>query len=167
MSSILGNTVGGGGGSGKTFIIEDETGAQFMAVVVDEMTVFDAKPKDVKIGKTFVSDSGVGVGEDTKTYHVMFASYLIFPGETFSIPLEESNLYDYTQFQAMISQFNTTFFDSTITDKLSLYDAVYNVNSIDKISDVTKNTQTKTIDLNIINDTEFVYVIHFNLYREE
>ena len=163
---IYGNP-SGGFGFPKTFILQDENGNEFTGVVVDSRTVFDATPKDVKIGKTFASDSGVGVGTDTKTYRTEHASYLIFPNEQFSIPMEKYNQYDYTQFQAMISVFNTTKFDSVLITKVSLYDSVYDVNSNHKLSDVTKNTATKSVDLNIINDTNDVYIIHYNTYKEE
>lgn len=166
--SIYGNMVGGGGsGLGKTLIFEDEMGNSFTGVITENVQVFDATPADVKIGKRFVSDVGIAEGIDTKTYRTERASYLIFPGENFSIPLEEYNKYDYTKFQAIIALFNTTFLDSIVTDKISIYDAVYSVNSSDKLSVVTKNEETKSVDLNITNDTDNVYVVHYNTYKGE
>lgn len=166
--SIYGNIVGSGGsGLGKTLIFEDEAGNSFVGVVTDSVKMFDATPADVKIGKTFVSDSGIAEGTDTKTYRTEHASYLVFPGESFSIPLEQYDQYDYTQFQAMISQFNTTFIDSVVTDKIVIYDAVYNTNSNNKLSGVTKNADTKSVDLNVQNNTDIIYVIHYNTYKEE
>jgi hypothetical protein len=164
---INGNAVGGITGYGKTFILTDEDGNEVVGTVVDELTVFDAEPKDVKIGKVFVSDNGVQEGTDTRTYRTHHASYLVFPGESFSIPLEEYDRYDYTKFQAIISLFNTTFVDSVAADKILIYDAVYNVNSNSKLSDVTKNQKTKSVDFNIVNDTDNVYVVHYNTYKEE
>ena len=167
MSVVYGNAVGGIVGYGKSFVLVDENGSELTGIVVDEVQVFDATPEDVKIGKKFASTDGVLEGTDTKTYRTEHASYLIFPGENFSIPLEKYNGYDYTKFQAIIALFNTTFLDSVVTDKISIDDAVYNVNSSDKLSDITKNADTKSIDLNIINDTDNVYVVHYNTYKEE
>lgn len=166
--SIYGNMVGGvGSGIGKTLIFEDEAGNQFTGVITENVQVFDATPADVKIGKKFVSDEGVKVGIDTKTYRTDHASYLILPGESFSIPLEKYSQYDYTKFQAMIAVFNTNQLDSVSVNKIVLNDAIFNVESTEKVSDVSKNADTKSIDLNITNDTETTYVIHYNTYREE
>lgn len=166
--SIYGNMVGGGGsGLGKTLIFEDEMGNSFTGVITENVQVFDATPADVKIGKRFVSDEGVKIGEDTKTYRTEHATYLVMPGADFSIPMSQYDQYDYTKFQAMISVFNTTKFDSLSVEKTVLYDGVYNVNSNDKISDVTKNADTKSVDLNIINDTDNVFIVNYNTYKEE
>ena len=166
--SIYGNMVGGGGsGIGKTLIFEDETGNQFTGVITENVQVFDATPADVKIGKRFVSDSGIKTGEDTKNYRVRFSSYLIFPNENFSIPIEKYDGYDYTKFQAIITTFNTTVSDSTSAIKIVMNDAVYNMNSNDKLSDITKNSDTKSVDLNIINDTDITYIVHYSTYKEE
>lgn len=165
--SIYGNVVGGSSGLGKTLVFEDEAGNGFVGVVTDSIKMFDATPADVKIGKTFVSDSGIAEGTDTKTYRTHHASYLVFPGESFSIPLEEYNRYDYTKFQAMIAEFNTTVLDSVFVVKILLDDFVYNVNSNNKLSSVTKNSQTKSVDFNIVNDTDRIYIVHYNTYKEE
>lgn len=165
--SIIGNMAGCYSPMGKTFIIEDEDGNEFTGVLTDKLTVFDATPADVKIGKTFVSDEGVSEGTDTRTYRTTHANCLIFPGESFSIPLDKYNQYDYTQFQAMISVFNTTVLDSVSIEKISIYDSVFNVNSSDVISNVTKNSLSKSIDLNFTNNTDSVYIINYNTYKEE
>ena len=89
------------------------------------------------------------------------------PNESFSIPFKQYDQYNYTKFSAMISGFNTTVSDSTSVVKVVINDAVYAVNSTVKLADVTKNTLTKSIDLNIINDTNSTYVIHYSTYKEE
>lgn len=168
MSTVIsGNMVGGAAAPLKTVILEDENGNQFIGVCVESVQVFDATPSDVKIGKTFVADNGVEKGTDTKTYRTEHSSYLIFPGENFSIWLEEYNQYDYTKFQAIVAKFNTSFEDSVNTDKVSINDNIYAVNSTDILSNITKNSTTKTVDFNIVNDTDDIYVVHFNTYREE
>ena len=125
MSGLYGNPVGGGS-LPKTLILTDENGVEVVGVVVGQKTVFDATEEDVKIGKTFASDSGVMVGTDTRTYRTYHASCAIFPGESFTIPLSEYDQYNYTEFQAMIAEFNTSSLDSTSVSKVSLNNAVYN-----------------------------------------
>lgn len=166
--SIYGNMVGGvGSGIGKTLIFEDETGNQFTGVITENVQVFDATPADVKIGKKFVSDNGIAEGTDTKTYRTTHAWYLIFPGESFSIPLVDYNGYDYTQFQAMIAIFNTTMLDSVSVAKIVLYDYIYDTNSYDALSHISKNKDNKSVDFGITNETSDVYIVHYNTYKEE
>lgn len=167
MSIIAGNMIGSYSQIGKTLILTDDNGVEIPGVIVSQETVFDATAEDVKIGKVFASECGVEVGKDTKTYRVVFGTRLVLPGQSFSIPIEEYGCYDYTKFHAMISKFNTTEFDSVAVDKVSLYNAVFEVNSDRKISDVTKNLATQSIDLNFTNDTDNVYIINYNTYKEE
>lgn len=62
MSIIYGNLVGGITGYGKTFMLVDENNNEIPAVVVDELTLFDATAEDLKIGKVAASDSGIIIG---------------------------------------------------------------------------------------------------------
>ena len=164
--SILGSATGGFGFP-KTYILTDENGNEFTGVVTGQEEIFDATTKDVKIGKTFASDEGIKVGEDTKTYRVVKSSRAILPNASYSIPLIHNDQYDYTKFQCVIAKFNTSFIDSVAADKVVLEDNVYEVNSIESLSQITKNIDTKSIDLNIVNDTEDTYIIHYFTYKEE
>ena len=60
--SIYGNVVGGGSGFGKTIIIEDADGNEFVGVVVDTEILFTATAEDIKLGKVAATDSGVVTG---------------------------------------------------------------------------------------------------------
>ena len=152
----------------KTYILTDENGNEMATgVVVGEKTVFDATPADVRVDKVFASDEGVQVGIDTKTYRTTFGIKYILSGESFSIPLDKYDSYNYTKFTAMISSFNTSDLDSVAVNKVSVNDAVYTVNSTTKLSDVTKNTSTKSIDLNIVNNTGSTCIIYYSTYKEE
>ena len=166
MSVIYGNP-SGGFGMPRLIEIADENGNTFIGAVTDSEVVLDATRADVKAGKMFAANEGIQEGEDTKTYRTTHASYLVLPGENFTLLLDKYDIYDYTKFQAMIAEFNTTQTDSTSVSKIVLNDKVYNVNSTVKLSDVTKNSSTKSVDLNITNSTDKTYVIHFNTYREE
>ena len=165
--SISGGLVGSYSSIGKTFILEDSDGNTINAVVVDRETVFNATPADVKIGKVFASEDGISVGTDTKTYRTSQGSYLVLPGNSFSVPFSKYDQYNYTGFQCIIAKFNSSFNDSVETDRVVIKDNVYQVNSTSVISRVTKNISTKSVDLNIVNDTESFYVIHYMTYKEE
>ena len=163
---LYGN-VAGGFGMPKIIEIVDDNGNDILGAVTDSEVTLDATRADVKVGKIFASNDGIQEGIDTKTYRTTHASRAVLPGESFTIPLSEYDKYDYTKFQAIIAEFNTTNVDSTAVSKISFNNAVYNVNSTTKLSDVTKNSSTKAIDLNITNDTDNTYVIHYSTYKEE
>ena len=163
---LYGN-VAGGFGMPKIIEIVDDNGNDILGAVTDSEVTLDATRADVKVGKIFASNDGIQEGIDTKTYRTTHASRAVLPGESFTIPLSEYDKYDYTKFQAIIAEFNTTNLDSTAVSKISFNNAVYNVNSTTKLSDVTKNSSTKAIDLNITNDTDNTYVIHYSTYKEE
>lgn len=166
--AIYGNPVGGALNA-KTYQLECNDGTkEIMAVVVDEEQMFDATANDVRTGKTFATNSGVVVGtKDIPAYRTTQGTVLIRPNESFSILLDEYNLYDYTKLQCMISKLNETVQSSVSVDRVVIDDSSYLVNSTTVLSSVTKNLQTKSIDLNLINDTNYTYVLRFFTYREE
>lgn len=163
---IYGNATGGFG-MPKMIEITDENGNTVIGAVTDSAINLDATRNDVKIGKKFASNDGISEGTDTKTYRTTYGVKGILPGESFTILLDKYDSYDYTRFQAVIAEFNTTLSDSTSVVQTALNDVVYNVNSATKVSDVSKNLLTKSIDLNITNNTDNTYVIHYMTYREE
>lgn len=165
--SISGGLVGSYSQMGKTFILEDENGNEVLAVMTGRETMLTATADDIKIGKVAATEDGIVNGLDTKTYRTTQASRLILPNTEFSIPLDKYDIYNYTKFQCIISKFNTSLNDSVETDKVVINDSVYLVNSTDAISQVTKNSNTKSVDLNIINDTNLIYVVHYMTYKEE
>ena len=164
---ISGNMVGSYSQLGKTFIIEDSSGNTLEGVVVDQVTVFDATPVDVRIGKTFASDEGVAQGENTITYRTEQGSHVVMPDEDFVLPLSENNKYNYTELQCMFAPFNTSDVDSIAVDKIVLRNGVYAVNSTEKISSVTKDDIAKAINFNITNTSENIYFIYYFTYCQE
>ena len=164
---IYGNTVGGSS-MPKVVQFELDDGSVLEGVMADEHPVIDATAKDVMLGKRAVLSRGVTVGErDFLSYRTTRSSVLIWPGDSFSIPLDKYDQYNYTQFQCVIAKRNTTLSDSVEVDKVGLYDCVYPTNSTEAISDITKNAENKTIDLNITNNTEDMYYIHYFTYKQE
>lgn len=164
---IYGNMTGAYSSLGKTFVFTDENGKEFAGVVVEKEEVFDAKPSDVRINKTFVNSDGIMTGENTITYRTTQSNRLVLPGESYSIPLSQDDRWNYTKFQCVIAQYNTSINDSTAVDKVVLFDNVYATGSTTSLSNITKNEEEKSIDLNITNDTDNTYIIYFTTYKDE
>lgn len=166
--AIYGNPVGGALNA-KTFMLEVNGGkTEIAATVVGEETVFDATPNDVRTGKTFATSSGVEVGtKDIPAYRTAQGAVIIKPNENFSIVLEGYSQYDYTKLQCLISKFNTSVDDSVAVDKVVIGDNVYAVNSTIPLAAVTKDAATKSIKLNIKNESSVDYVLRYFTYREE
>ena len=166
--AIYGNPVGGALNA-KTFMLEVNGGkTEIAATVVGEQTVFDATPNDVRTGKKFATSSGVEVGtKDIPAYRTAQGAVIIKPNENFSIVLEGYSQYDYTKLQCLISKFNTSVDDSVAVDKVVIGDNVYAVNSTVPLAAVTKDAATKSIKLNIKNESSVDYVLRYFTYREE
>lgn len=166
--AIYGNPVGGALNA-KTYELQYNGGTTpIMAVVVDEEKVFDATANDVRTGKKFATNSGVVVGtKDIPAYRTEQGVVYILPSKKFSILLDEYQQYDYTKLQCMISKFNTTLNDSVAVDRVVIEDSIYSVNSTISLGSVVKNSGTKSIDLNLTNNTNDTYVLRYFTYRKE
>lgn len=164
---IYGNATGGFG-MPKTLVLVDENNNELTGVVVDDVVVFDATLNDIRAGKIAANAEGVVTGtKDIPAYRTTQGCQVIPVGSAFSISLAEYSQYDYTKLQCMIAPLNTDVYDSCAVDKIVLNDGVYMTQSTDKITDVTKNSETQSIDLNIVNDSSTVYFIYFFTYRED
>lgn len=166
--AIYGNPVGGALNA-KTFMLEVNGGkTEIAATVVGEKTVFTATANDVRTGKKFATSSGVAVGtKDIPAYRTTQGAAIIKPNENFSIVLEGYSQYDYTKLQCLISKFNTSVDDSVAVDKVVIGDNVYAVNSTISLAAVTKDAATKSIKLNIKNESSVDYLLRYFTYREE
>lgn len=167
--SISGNLVGSYSSLGKTFILVDEDGNEITGVCVDNPVVFTAGDNDVREGMVYASDSGVSTGtKNIPAYRTTAGWKLVPPGQSFSITsLSSYDKYNFTELQCIIALFNTSKNDSVAADKVVINNCVYPVESTVKLSDVTRNSETKSIDFNIINDSNNIYVIHYFTYKEE
>lgn len=163
---IYGNVVGGNGAE-KSYILECIDGTQVIGVMVDKETIFNAKAKDIKAGKFAATENGIIEGTNTINYRTEQGVVYISPGDNFKIVRSDFDMYDYTKLQCLISPFNTLIDSSVAVDKFVIDDKVYAFGSTDPLSTVTKNSETKSINLNIINNTENTYVIRFFMYKEE
>lgn len=165
--AIMGNVVGGASTLGKTLILEGEDGTQIVGVITEQESVFNAKPSDVRIGKKVVTDSGIIEGTNTITYRTEAGSRLVLPGEEFSIPLQNYNQYDYTKFQGIIVVSNSDYNDVAETMGIVINDTVFSTETFQKLSNITKNQDHKSVDLNITNDSENTYEFFYFTYHDE
>lgn len=168
---IFGNTVGGGGTLGKSVIIEGTDGTELVGVVVgvvtDKETIMTATANDVREGKVFASEDGIVTGtKRIPAYETTQASCFVLQGENYSIPLDKYDKYDYTKIQGIITKYNSNPLQRMSAEKVIIDDNVYEVNSSEVLSTITKNTETKSIDLNIVNNTEDIYIIYYFTYKE-
>jgi hypothetical protein len=167
MGKIYGNTIGGVAPV-NVFELELEDGTVLNGVVAEEAPEITATANDVRLGKTAILSDGVVKGQKRiPAYETTRSSRLILPNKQFSIPLEDYDLYDYTQFQCLIAKRNTSILDSVEVNRIGMSNSIYMVNSQDVLSNITKNSTTKSIDLNITNDTEDMYYIHYFTFKEE
>lgn len=166
--SIAGNMVGSYSQMGKTFILTDSDGNEITGVVVGQEQVFTAGDNDVREGLVYAGDSGVSTGtKEILEYRTTYSSRLILPGEKYSIPLSDHNKYNYTKLQCLIAEFNSSFANSVQVVNFVIGDCLYALNSTEVVSNVSKNADDKSIDFNITNDTDKVYVIHYFTYKQE
>ena len=148
----------------NTYILVDESGAEIPAVLVDEVTVFDATANDIREGKIAATEDGVTVGtKEIPAYHTYDAYRIVPNGSNFTISHPN---YDYTKFQSIICEFNKNLLNSVAATKVSVYDNVYDVGSTTPISSLTKDESTKSIDLGITNESGGINILRYIMYKE-
>lgn len=166
MGEILGNATGGFGFP-KTYIITDENGAEFTGVVVDQLTVFTATDNDVREGLVYASDHGVSTGTKViPIYHAREGSKIVMPGDALEIILTEYDIYDYTYLQCIVCQWNTSLPLSLIDIYKVIDSNIYQTGSDVALGSVTKNDQTKSVNLGISNTGNEPVAIRYCIYRE-
>ncbi|MGN5456820.1 MAG: hypothetical protein ACI4XN_12565 [Candidatus Kurthia intestinigallinarum] len=165
MSGLYGN-VAGGFGMPKIIEIVDDNGNSFVGTVTDSEVVLDATRDDVKIGKIFAGNDGIEEGNDTKTYRVDTGTRYISADSEFKIILEDYDMYDYSQLQAMIMPYDTSMDQSTAVNKTVINNSVYNTGSNTAVSSVSIDNDNKAINLGITNGST-PHIIRYFLYKEE
>ena len=165
--SIFGNAVGNID-IAKNYKLVMNDGTTLFGTMADESPIITATSNDIRKGLTAITENGVTEGvKEIPAYRTSAGYRLITPGSKFSIPMREYDRYDYTKIQAIITPYNGSFSDSVEAEKIILGDSVYDVNSTIVLSTISKNTETKSIDLNMTNETDKNYVIHYFTFREE
>ena len=161
-SNVVGSTLP------KSYVLETEDGITMVGVLVGEETVMTATPNDIRKGKIAATSDGIVEGQkDIPAYRTSTGRIVIVPGKEFSIPLRGYDQDDYTKIQCIIAPYNTTIADSVASDMIVLNDSIFPVGSSEKISEITKNFDNKSIDFNITNNSDINYFIYFFTYRQE
>ena len=167
--SIIGNMAGCYSPMGKTFIITDENGNEITGVVTEQEQIFTATDNDVREGMVYAGDGGVSTGTKIiPTYHTYQGVRVVPKGSAATIPNIDENIdyYDYTKLQSIICSYNTSLADSVAAQKVLIEDNIYNAQSVESISIVTKNHESKIIELGITNDSETHWVNRYFMYKE-
>lgn len=150
----------------QMYILVDEDGDEFPAVLVNEETVFDATENDIREGKVAATDAGVITGtKDIPAYYVSEGYRLITDGSV----VETGRLthYDFTKLQAIICPFAKTVNASVAAEKVAMNENVYLVNSTDVIATVTKDDSSNKINFGFTNDSGSIRVLRYFTYKEE
>lgn len=166
---IVGNVIGSNPITPKSYILRTEDGLEVAGILVSEETLFTATENDIREGKIAGTEKGVTTGEKIiPACHTSEGVRVVPSGSRMSIPNPSSDIdaYDYTQLQTIICSYNTSLSNSVSAEKVSIGDTVYNVNSTDSLSIITKNHDTKSIDLGIVNESDKPCIIRFFTYKE-
>lgn len=165
MSTIYGNPIGGIGRE-RTYILVDEDGNEFPAVVSDMEVVFDAGENDIRAGKVAASANGVVTGSKIiPSYNTVEGYALITNGSQFTIPVS-TELYDFTKLQCIICPFVTSVAASVAAEKVVIGEQVYNTNSSTSLSSVSRDADNQAINLGITNDSGSLYLLRYFAYKE-
>ncbi len=164
------NAHSGGYGDGdddtQMYILQDEDGTEYPAVLVDEETVFDATANDIRKGKVAATDDGVIIGtKDIPSYYTSEGYRLITAGKPFET--NPFDYYDFTKLQAIICPFSKTVAASVAAEKVTIGENVHPVNSTDIVATVIRDENGKKINFGLTNDTNSIYVLRFFTYKEE
>lgn len=152
----------------ETYILVTEDGEEFPAVLVNEAVVFDATENDIRLGTMAATAYGVTEGKKViPTYHTTEGYRVITEGSTFqTYPLSNLDLYDFTKLQAIICPVNGTVDESVAAEKIAINESVYAVQSTEVIATVIKDSETKTINLGIKNESGSPYLLRYFTYKE-
>ena len=158
---------GGSGSDDKMFILLDEDGTEYPAVVVSEETVFDATANDIREGKVAATEDGVTIGtKEIPSYITTEGTKIIRAGKSMIIDTIVNN-YDYTKLLAMVCSYNTNMSNSVAVEKVCINDYMYPSSSVEVLSAVIVDHDTKSIDLGLINDGSKPIIIRYITYKEE
>lgn len=150
------------------YILVTPDGQEIPAVMVDELTVFDAKANDIRAGKTAATDDGITVGtKKIPTYHTYRGAKVFMPNTPITLTnLKADDVYDYTQLQTIICLYNTSVSNSVSAEMVSIDDSVYPARSVESVSAVNKNHDTKAIEFGITNTFGKPCVVRYFTYKE-
>lgn len=169
---LLADEMAGGDGNGTIpddgmYLLVDKEGNEIPAVLVDDVTVFDATANDIREGKTAATDTGVTVGTKViPSYYVTETTKIVQSGKTLSFKLPGDELYDYTKLQAIICPFNKSLSGSVSAEKVAINNSIYDVLSTVALSVISVNHDTQSIEFGIENTMGVPCVIRLFTYKE-
>ena len=113
-----------------------------------------ATENDIRLGSTAITNEGYTEGsKDIPAYHTRTGAKIIQAGSEVTITIPR---YDYSELQVTLANFNTDIYDSVEVVSSSIEDSVYEAKSTTKLSDITLDDNTKTINLGITADVKSV-----------
>lgn len=149
----------------KTYILVDDDGNEYAAVLVDEPVEITATANDIRLGTTAVTGDGVTKGMKRIPSYETEEGYKLIPaGHEFK--LTGIDKYDYTKLLAVICIWNANASNSVATEKVVINDNVYVSGSTEMVSTVTCEHDTRSISLGFTNDTGSIRMIRYMTYKE-
>lgn len=153
------------GDNDNTYILVDEDGDEFPAVLTEEEVDLTATPNDIRLGAVAVTDDGVITGEKEIPVYICREGYRVITNESkFTVPTDG---YDYTKLQAIFCLFNTDMMDSVAAEKVAINDCVYSVQSVEPESTIVKDSENTRIDFGITNTSGKRYLLRYFTFKEE
>lgn len=152
----------------EMYLLVDETGQEYPAVLVDEEVSFDATANDIREGKLAATDSGVTVGTKViPSYNTSEGYAIITPQSKFTLKtLIKADMYDFTKLQIIICPYSESVSESVVAEMVVINEKVYLVNSNEVLATVKRDSINKMIDLGITNESESLYLIRYFTYKE-
>ena len=151
----------------QMYVLIDDEGNEYPAVLVGEETLFNATANDIREGMIAATDAGVVVGTKEIPAYITTEGVEVIPAKK---PLQIKigrGKHAYTKLQAVVCTYNTSLVNSVAVEKTCIEDKVYSVMSTVPISTVTIDDVAKSINLGITNDGTKPVLIRYFTYKEE
>lgn len=148
----------------QTYILVDENGIEYPAVMVDNPVVLTATRNDVRIGTTAVTEEGVITGEKViPPYYATEGTKVVTNNSPFVISIRD---YDYTKLQVILCPYDKNMANSVSAEKVVINDSLYLVRSTTVETTVSVNEELKRIELGVVNTSGSPYIIRFFTMKE-
>ena len=148
-----------------SYVLTNAAGTQKAYAQLSSKTpiTLTAQANDIRLNTSAITNEGYTEGtKEIPAYHSRTGLKVIQAGSDCSITLDK---YDYSQIQITISKFNTSVYDSVEVVAVSIDDSIYDAKSTTKLSDITIDKDTETINLGITADVK--YVLRYFTMKEE
>lgn len=134
--------------------------------ILEDSPLTATAKQDIRVGTVAVTNDGIVIGEKNfPNCEITSGKIVIMPNMRLQIHLPENDLYEYTEIQVIICEFNSTLDDSVKAEMVCMGNNVYKVNTTEVLSTITKNDVEKVIDFGIINSKDVPMVIKYFTYK--